>query len=95
MTLAARYSDTDVKSHLLTRAAEGSARLDQIHTRNVVPFVYAICTSTNPTSSCRRTRPPVPFDFNGSASRQTQTQDHFTYESFNPQFGVNWLPTPR
>ncbi len=72
---------------------EGSARLDQIHSRNVVPFVYAICTTTDP-ASCSATPAPVPFDFNGNAVNQTRTQDNFDYESFNPQVGINWLPIP-
>ena len=93
LTLAARYNDTDVKSNLLTRAAEGSSRLDQIHSRNVVPFVYAICTSTDP-ATCAAEPAPVPFDFNGNASNKTQTQDNFDYTSFNPQIGINWLPIP-
>lgn len=93
LTLAGRYNDTNVRSNLLTRSAEGSSRLDQIHNRNVVPFVYAICTSTDP-ASCAAEPAPVPFDFQGQASNQTQTQDNFDYESFNPQLGINWLPIP-
>lgn len=93
LTVAARYNDTNVKSNLLTRSAEGTARLDQIRNRNVVSPVYVVCPGTDP-ASCPAEPAPVPFDFNGNASNQTRTQDDFDYESFNPQIGINWLPMP-
>ncbi len=58
----------------------------------VVP-VYVVCPTSNPTS-CPTEPQPVPFDFNGNAGNQTLTTDRFTYNSFNPEFGINWLPHP-
>ncbi len=91
LTLAGRYNHTNVKSQLLTRSAEGTVRLDQIRNRNVIAPVMVVCPSANPTS-CPAEPQPVPFDFNGNAANQTRTTDDFTYKSFNPQVGVNWLP---
>ncbi|HVY06764.1 MAG TPA: TonB-dependent receptor [Burkholderiales bacterium] len=91
-TFASRYNVTNVKSNIQSRSAEGSARLDQIRNRNVVGSQIAvICPTTDP-SSCPAEPAPVPFDFNGNATRKTPTNDNFTYTSLNPQLGVNWLP---
>ncbi len=93
VTAAARYNHTVVDSHLLTRSAEGSSRLDQIRNRNVVFPVYVVCPGIDP-ASCPAEPAPVVFDFNGNAANQTLTEDRFRYHSFNPQLGVNWLPMP-
>ncbi len=55
--------------------------------------VYVICSSSDP-STCPAAPAPVPFDFNAECGEPDRTSDHFTYESFNPQLGVNWLPIP-
>src|SRR5262249_15066172 len=90
LTAAARYNHTTSDSHLRVRTAEGSSRLDQIHNRNVLSPVYVACPTINP-ASCPAEPQPVVFDFNGLASTQTLTSDRFTYDSFNPEVGVNWL----
>ncbi|MEJ0098458.1 MAG: TonB-dependent receptor [Pseudomonadota bacterium] len=84
---------TIADNHLRVRTSDGSARLDQIHNRNVLFPVYVVCPTADPTT-CPADPEPVIYDFNGLASTQTLTEDHFRYNSFNPQLGVNWLPTP-
>jgi outer membrane receptor protein involved in Fe transport len=93
VTAAARYNRTHVDSRLRTRAAEGFARLDQIRNRNVVFPVYVVCPSQDP-ASCPDEPEAVVYDFNDYATAQTATREKFTYHSFNPQLGVNWLPSP-
>jgi outer membrane receptor protein involved in Fe transport len=93
VTAAARYNHSVADNHLRVRTSNGSSRLDQIHNRNVLFPVYVVCPDMDP-ASCPAEPQPVVFDFNGLQSTQTLTQDHFHYNSFNPQLGVNWLPTP-
>ncbi len=91
VTLAGRYNHTEVTSRLATRSAEGSTRLDQIRNRNIVDPVNVVCPTTDP-ASCPDEPAPVFYDFNGQAANQTATHDRFVYNSFNPEFGLNWLP---
>lgn len=87
-TIAGRYNHTGIKTRVTSRFG---VDLHEIRNGNLLAPVI-LCPSSDP-ASCPATLAPVrPNDL-----RQEQlapTRDRFTYTSFNPSLGANWLPTP-
>ena len=86
LTATGRYNHTTVKSNVGTRSRAFSEVGD---VQGSLPG-YIICPSSDP-SSC----PNAPVAVVSATSvQQTPAVESFTYKSFNPSVGFNWLPLP-
>ncbi len=92
LTFAGRYNHTKVKTLLKTRSAIGSEAgdLHNLRNRNVLSQ-FLLCPSEDP-ASCPAQPEIAPRDF--SSLPVTPTAEEANYNSFNPAFGINWLPKP-
>ena len=89
LTLAGRYNHTRVNTRVNSRFG---VDLHEIRNGNLLAPVI-LCPSADP-ASCPST--PAPIRLNDLGQEQiSPTRDRFTYKSFNPSLGLNWLPTPQ
>ncbi len=94
LTVAARYNDTDVKSHLFTRAAEGTVRLDQIRNRNVIsPVRVDLSDGESGVVSRGAGAGGVRLQRQCRATRRSRRTSSPTSRSTR-RSACNWLPIP-
>lgn len=86
LTAAGRYNHTRIKTRVDSRFG---VDLHEIRNGNLLAPV--ILCPTNDPASCPDTLAPIRLNDLGQ-EQKAPTKDRFTYESFNPSLGFNWLP---
>ncbi|WP_239649577.1 TonB-dependent receptor domain-containing protein [Methylocucumis oryzae] len=106
ISVSGRYNHTDINNHLLSRTRAGYENLHDIQDLNTYRPTVIVCSGSNPASCPSSANYNIkanwdkdvwlsqdPYFGLGDYS-ETPTAEEFNYQSFNPSFGISYLPLP-